>query len=431
MSRDIAFDLVARAISNQFGISQSSIRETTVAADVAGWDSFAHSNLLMALEVTLPRPISLHSWLEAENVGDLVRLVSKSLSETDNGVGTPAEADINRGEVNEVFETSNYRIVHYPRSESVVVVVMVSAGREHGEPILEFKWTLQKLHCSMLFVIDKHCTWYNYPENGEVFRALAKLTDRYQHVGALGGSMGGSGAFLAAHYLSKVSRVLSFSPQYSLMPPFINFDVQYKNVVQRIERHINPHFAFLEARENSVVIYGNLEWQDYLHSAMYAAQGFPVLYVDQSLHNVALFLETKCDKNKLVDILELFVNFDRPFTSDSVARCLGKHLTPIGLKFTELRFHVDRFDCQWINGWADLNGPVSVSLILNGALVADFDATGYRSDLAAAGIGDGFRAFAIPIGNYLRAGQNHVVLKAGQRTFCEQSVEGIDPQAKP
>lgn len=206
------------------------------------------------------------------------------------------------------------------------------------------------------------------------------------------------------------------------MPPLINFDKQYQNAVANIERHFNPHFAFPRARDKAVVMYGNLEWYDYLHSVMYIARGFPVLYVDNSLHNVALFLETQCGDNKLIELLRLFEDFDRPFTTDAVAALLAEQITPVGLKFEQLRFPIDRFDCEWLNGWADEDGPVWVSLIVNGSSAVDFEATTYRPDLEAAGIGEGRRAFNISLGNYLKAGLNWVVLKSGTRIIHNQAI---------
>ena len=40
MTRQELVDIVMSGISEQFGIGRQSLSETTVAADVAGWDSF-------------------------------------------------------------------------------------------------------------------------------------------------------------------------------------------------------------------------------------------------------------------------------------------------------------------------------------------------------------------------------------------------------
>ncbi len=79
MEPDRAFRIVTKAIAVQFGVSESSITPATVAADVEGWDSFAHSQLVMAVERGLPRSLPVRPWLGARKVADLADLVRKIL----------------------------------------------------------------------------------------------------------------------------------------------------------------------------------------------------------------------------------------------------------------------------------------------------------------------------------------------------------------
>ena len=78
-----------------------------------------------------------------------------------------------------------------------------------------------------------------------------------------------------------------------------------------------------------------------------------------------------------------------------------------------LRFHIDQFDEEGLGGWVDDGGPVSpVVLLINGSPTTNVDATLYRSDLQAAGLGDGRRCFHIQLEEHLRPGLNRVMVKA-------------------
>jgi capsular polysaccharide biosynthesis protein len=87
---------------------------------------------------------------------------------------------------------------------------------------------------------------------------------------------------------------------------------------------------------------------------------------------------------------------------------------------TELRFHIDELSTEVINGWVDRPGAAShISLLVNGTVVGDFPANTYRPDLEAAGIGDGWRAFSIPMRRHLRAGPNRITLNCAGKTLID------------
>lgn len=100
------------------------------------------------------------------------------------------------------------------------------------------------------------------------------------------------------------------------------------------------------------------------------------------------------------------------------------------LDFDDLRCAIDLFDKAFLNGWVDASGPASpVQLLVNGIDAGSHDATIYRADLEAAGMGDGRRGFSVRLDRHLRDGLNHVVLAwQGRRLLDEYIHRG--PMAK-
>jgi len=73
-----AFNAVAKAIAREFGVPVASITAETVAGDVAGWDSFSHGMLLMAIESEIGALLPLERVMDAANVGDLAAIVAEA-----------------------------------------------------------------------------------------------------------------------------------------------------------------------------------------------------------------------------------------------------------------------------------------------------------------------------------------------------------------
>ncbi len=73
-------EVVRKCISGRFGIASSSITDTTIAADVAGWDSLAYAELLMMIEQNIGVDLPVHNLLHVDNVGQLIREIQDYLS---------------------------------------------------------------------------------------------------------------------------------------------------------------------------------------------------------------------------------------------------------------------------------------------------------------------------------------------------------------
>lgn len=70
-----AFDAVKEAIATLFPLHAGEIASSTTAAEVNGWDSVAHVQLMFLLEEITGKSIDLAKSVEVENVGDLVALI--------------------------------------------------------------------------------------------------------------------------------------------------------------------------------------------------------------------------------------------------------------------------------------------------------------------------------------------------------------------
>lgn len=230
------------------------------------------------------------------------------------------------------LETENYLVTHYHDDPARIVVAFASAGMDGlGEPIEEFRTTLRSLGPSTMFVIDRKRHWYNHQDTRDVFTQAAAIVDRYVEAGCLGESMGGSGAILFSRYCPRVSRVLAFAPQYSIASPFIDFDQRFRGMEQSF-----PHRRFADFAETPIprvcqILYGNTEWLDFLHAAMFQANNFPVTYVNGAGHLVARHLKRGAHDNLLLPLVREFCVFGQPFTQDVVRRVLGELCTPLPL----------------------------------------------------------------------------------------------------
>ncbi len=228
-------------------------------------------------------------------------------------------------------ETANYLVTYYPAPPKVLVIVFISAGRAApGEPIEEFKRTLERFGCAVIFVLDKKTLWYNYSETPAMLREIEAITVGYDKVVALGESMGGCGAIMASNAMPNLDRVMAFSPQYSIAPPFINFDARYEPVGRSIGDHRYWHFAKSLNPDRCTLLFGNLDWYDYIQSAMFEAHGFSTLCISGAPHNVAAFLK-ETPGNGLARLIGAFLDFDKQFDKSAIEDLLPKTLTTLRL----------------------------------------------------------------------------------------------------
>jgi acyl carrier protein len=73
-------DRLARTIRDMFDVPTIQINRATTAADIEGWDSLTHINLIVAVEKEFGVRFTTAEVTALKNVGDLTDVVAKKLS---------------------------------------------------------------------------------------------------------------------------------------------------------------------------------------------------------------------------------------------------------------------------------------------------------------------------------------------------------------
>ena len=228
-------------------------------------------------------------------------------------------------------DTSDYRVSYDERSKRALTIVFGSAASyAPGGQIEEFSNTLSTFDTSIVFVVDKLSSWFTSLESEEMWLDLLTLANSFEHVVTIGESMGGCGALAAQRRIPKVERTIAISAQFSLTRPFIDFDLRYLPIAQQITRHPSVDFANVATPAKSVLLFGNHEWRDYIHSAMFRRCGYDPIYVDGADHNTGRFL--KClPGNALIRLTTCLLDFTAKFDTAVVRELLADNVTDQGM----------------------------------------------------------------------------------------------------
>ena len=81
MTRGEIFNKLTGVFRDVFDDETITIGEETTAADIDGWDSLEHINLIAAAEEEFGVKFSMGEVVTLKNVGQMVDLISKKLSE--------------------------------------------------------------------------------------------------------------------------------------------------------------------------------------------------------------------------------------------------------------------------------------------------------------------------------------------------------------
>ncbi len=75
MTKEMILEVIAGIIRQLFDDESICITPDTSAADIDGWDSFEHINILVAIESEFDVRFDMDQVYSAKNVGELVELV--------------------------------------------------------------------------------------------------------------------------------------------------------------------------------------------------------------------------------------------------------------------------------------------------------------------------------------------------------------------
>lgn len=76
MNRSIA-DTIKDYIAGYFSVPANTIQNSTVADDIAGWDSMANAEIILGLEDSLSIELDVEDLLEMDNVGCMIAIFEK------------------------------------------------------------------------------------------------------------------------------------------------------------------------------------------------------------------------------------------------------------------------------------------------------------------------------------------------------------------
>lgn len=200
---DDASCVVIGVVAQLFRVPPERLSRETVAADVPGWDSLAHSTLVIevekALEITFPDS-------EIFGFANVGALADRAAELRQSGAAVADRV---------VLETDQVSIVRMgdPGEDPDLVIFAGAAQSFGGLTMLDFASTLSETearNCRKFFVTDKKSSWFTEVAN-TIADAINAVSPGPKVL--IGNSMGGYGALALAPLLNNVVGILSFVPQ--------------------------------------------------------------------------------------------------------------------------------------------------------------------------------------------------------------------------
>lgn len=242
-----------------------------------------------------------------------------------------------------ILNSKNYEVYKLDGDPERLIIVIPSLGYAAKDRYQQFYGLIRASGATGIFVADRKALWFQHDDTEEVFREVSNISQKYKHVCIIGDSMGGSGAILMSNYIPYAKAVIAFAPQFSVAPPFINFDLRYKSITEKLPVYFN-NFSTVQNKSNCTLFYGNVVWQDKIHQSMFKACGFSTLTVNKAHHAVAHHLHSLPSKNGggsvLQEIVNRLANVDAEYDRASWINVLGSDYIDNDLVTQEVDFDV-------------------------------------------------------------------------------------------
>ena len=292
---DDSFSVIAQIIARLFRVPAKRITRATVAADVSGWDSLAHSTLILEIEKTLGITFPDAEIFDFADVG---AIADRAAALHATGAAAPSRT---------ILDTDDVAIVRMGEAGQGPDLVIFAAAvkRLGGEAMMDFASTLSRTEAQGLrkfFVTDKSRHWFTDSFDA-IAGAINSASDRPKIV--IGTSMGGYGALSVAPRLENVISILSFVPQPA--PP--------RKVAREIGRTGSEWFVQPAPDVPTCIIFGELDDE---RGKVWTAKTFTdpawqrVLTVPNCGHNVVRYLNKRGTLAEvLLAALEPGTMFDR------------------------------------------------------------------------------------------------------------------------
>ncbi|MCB9712544.1 MAG: hypothetical protein H6712_01720 [Myxococcales bacterium] len=185
------------------------------------------------------------------------------------------------------YEDETYRVTVRPGVSDTGIIAFGGIGLAlDGIQIEEFGRSLRGEH-SVFFVIDKARSWWNH---GDVLALLDDVVGAAHDAGicelaAIGNSMGGSGALLAAHCFGEISRCLALVPQADVRMSQ-TLETRWIPLRERIEIHRFETFALAPRAGEARIVFG-ARGPDEIQRRLFVEGGLPIDVVEGYDHELA------------------------------------------------------------------------------------------------------------------------------------------------
>ncbi len=271
-----AFGEIAAIIARTFRCPVNRISRDTVATDISGWDSLAHSTLIIEVERDLKIRFPDDEIFSFENVGALVDRATQL-----RGEGGEAPDRI-------LAEDENFSILAMgePSDAPDLVICAGAALKFGGHDMMDFASTLRGTpgeNSRRLFVTDRGKHWFT-DSFDEIAAALNVAAPGPKVL--IGNSMGGYGVLKLGPLLDNVISILSFAPQPA--PPF--------KIAQSLDRGGEEWYVQPTPGIPTSIIYGEIEDErskEWIGKTFVGDPAHQMVFLANCGHNVVVYLNKK------------------------------------------------------------------------------------------------------------------------------------------
>lgn len=80
MTESEILNIIQKAIREEADAGDLVVTAEMSASDVPGWDSLAHSRIMLSIEIAIDRRIDINDTYRASTIGDLVEVIRKAVA---------------------------------------------------------------------------------------------------------------------------------------------------------------------------------------------------------------------------------------------------------------------------------------------------------------------------------------------------------------
>ncbi|PHQ98887.1 MAG: hypothetical protein COB39_06830 [Marinosulfonomonas sp.] len=168
----------------------------------------------------------------------------------------------------QVFETENVRVTCYDASlPRMVVSFDIWRKDRSGFPPPKPSGFYKQNGLAYLTIQSAHNDWYLSTDLPKLRKILSRFTKQFDHITALGFSMGGYGALLLSRALH-LNQVVLVSPQSSIFPARAPFDDRYLQEAMRLDPALDTLAEYPRRGLRGVLLYDPSDMIDTQHTAI-------------------------------------------------------------------------------------------------------------------------------------------------------------------